>query len=585
MVSAPRSTAAPLARPVRFLALACDYDGTIAHHGVVDGQTVAALERALAAGRHLVLVTGRELDDLQRVFPRLDLFERVVAENGGVLYQPSTREVTLLTEPASLRLAQLLRDRNVAPLSVGHTIIATWEPNESAVLAAIRELGLEHQIIFNKGAVMVLPSGVNKATGLAAALASMKLSTRNTIGVGDAENDHAFLTQCGVAVAVANALPSLKEAADFVTTTGCGGGVAELIDEWLRDDLAGRAGALMRHRLVLGTMPGGRELTLDPGAAVVLIAGTSGSGKSTLAHGILERLHAVGCSFCVVDPEGDHDTLPDAVPVGHAEHALRVDEAMELLERQQNVVLNLVGLALDDRPAFFRSLWPRVVDLRSRTGQPHWLVLDEAHHLLREASPAVVEDPAEPLDRVMMITVHANLIPSLVLDRVDVMIAVGPEAVNTMREFASAARLALTLPAAGIKLAQGTALVWTRAHAMAPVTVTVPPNRAERRRHVRKYAQGELPEDRSFYFRGVEGKLNLRAQNLLVFMQIADGVDDATWVHHLRGGDYSRWFAHAIKDDELAGAARAIEALSPAHPARTRKLMREAIERLYTLPG
>ena len=129
--------------PVRLLALASDYDGTLAHHGVVDDQTIAALERAVAAGRHLVLVTGRELEDLQRVFVRLNLFERVVAENGAVLYQPSTSETTLLTEAASQRLAQVLRDRNVSPLSVGHAIISTWEPNETAVLAAIRELGLE----------------------------------------------------------------------------------------------------------------------------------------------------------------------------------------------------------------------------------------------------------------------------------------------------------------------------------------------------------------------------------------------------------------------------------------------------------
>jgi hydroxymethylpyrimidine pyrophosphatase-like HAD family hydrolase len=585
MDSATETTGAPPARPVRLLALACDYDGTLAHHGAVDDRTIAALERVVAAGRHLLLVTGRELEDLQRVFTRLDLFERVVAENGAVLYQPATSETTLLTEPASQRLAQVLRDRDVSPLSVGHAIVATWEPNEAAVLAAIHELGLELQVIFNKGAVMVLPSGVNKATGLAAALESMKLSARNTIGVGDAENDHAFLMLCEVAVAVANALPSLKEAADFVTTTDHGEGVVELIDEWLRDDFAGRASGLMRHRLTLGLLPDGRELTLDREAAVVLVAGTSGSGKSTVAHGMLERLHASGHSFCVVDPEGDYDGLSDAVPVGSDEHAVHVDEAMELLERQQNAVLNLLGLVLDDRPAFFRSLWPRVLELRRRTGQPHWLVLDEAHHLLREPSHPGREEAAEPLDRVMMITVHPNLIPSGVLARVDTMIAVGPEAVSTMREFASAARLTLTLPSDGTSLEQGTVLVWTRADTAAPMTVVLPPSRVEHRRHVRKYAQGELPEDRNFFFRGPEGKLNLRAQNLLMFMQIADGVDDDTWMHHLRRGDYSRWFADAIKDDDLAEAARAIETMPQAQSVRTRLLMRQAIERLYTLPS
>jgi hydroxymethylpyrimidine pyrophosphatase-like HAD family hydrolase len=569
----------------RLLALACDYDGTLAHHGVVDDATIAALERVVAAGRRLLLVTGRELEDLQRVFPRLDLFERVVAENGGLVYEPATRKLELLTEPASPRLAALLRERRVAPLSVGHTIIATWEPNETAVLDAIHTLGLELQVIFNKGAVMVLPSGVNKATGLVAALASMKLSPHDTIGVGDAENDHALLMQCEVAVAVANALPSVKEAADVVTTRDHGAGVAELIDEWLGDGFASRAGRLRRHRLPLGTARDGQEMALGPEQSLVLVAGSSGSGKSTVALGILERLAAAGYSFCVVDPEGDYDGLPDAVPAGSDAHALQVGEAMALLERQQNAVLNLLGLALDDRPAFFRSLWVRVQELRSRTGQPHWLVLDEAHHLLREASPAAAEDPPEPLERVVMVTVHPKLLPASALRAVDVMIAVGPEAAATLCEFAEACGLALKWADDAVPLEPGTALVWTRTQAEAPMVVALPPSRAEHRRHVRKYAQGELPEDRNFFFRGPEGRLNLRAQNLLVFMQIAEGVDDETWLHHLRRADYSRWFTEAIKDDELAAAARSVEALSPADPALTRRRMREAIERLYTLPA
>ena len=287
----------------------------------------------------------------------------------------------------------------------------------------------------------------------------------------------------------------------------------------------------------------------------------------------------------MVDPEGDYHGLSDAVSAGGGEHALHVDEALELLKRQQNAVLNLLGLPLDDRPAFFRALRPRVQELRSRTGQPHWLVLDEAHHLFREATHAGGHDALERLDRVMMVTVHPNLIPASVLRGVDAMIAVGPEAMGTMREFAGAGGFALTLPADGTPLERGTAVIWTRTDAAVPTTVALPPSQAEHRRHVRKYAQGELPEDRNFYFRGPEDKLKLRAQNLLVFMQIADGVDDDTWMHHLQRGDYSRWFTDAIKDDELAGAARAIEALSPADPARTRQLMREAIERLYTLPS
>lgn len=223
---------------MRYSALATDYDGTIAHDGVVDSATLAALDRLRAGGRKLILVTGRELDDLFETFAQCDRFDRVVAENGALLYTPATEAVRVLTEPPPERFVEALRRQGV-PLSVGRTIVATVEPHETAVLAAIRDLGLEWHVIFNKGSVMALPSGVTKATGLAPALADLEIPAERVVGVGDAENDHAFLTLCGCAVAVANALPAVKERADLVTAGARGAGVAELIDRILANDLAG----------------------------------------------------------------------------------------------------------------------------------------------------------------------------------------------------------------------------------------------------------------------------------------------------------------------------------------------------------
>jgi HAD superfamily hydrolase (TIGR01484 family) len=235
---------------MRYLALACDYDGTLAHSGVVAEETISALTYLRSSGRKLLMVTGRRLDDLARIFPPLELFDRVVAENGALLYRPATREEVALAEPPPAALVAALRERGVTPLAVGRTIVATFTPHDGAVLEAIRTLGLELQVIFNKGAVMVLPSGVNKATGLAAALLELGLSARNVVGVGDAENDHAFLSACECGVAVANALPLLKERADFVTAGDHGAGVVELVTRLVDDDLADVA--LPRHRLALG---------------------------------------------------------------------------------------------------------------------------------------------------------------------------------------------------------------------------------------------------------------------------------------------------------------------------------------------
>jgi hydroxymethylpyrimidine pyrophosphatase-like HAD family hydrolase len=223
---------------MKWRALACDYDGTLAHDGVVTPSTTAAVERFRASGRHLFMVTGRELPQLKEVCPILDRFEWVVAENGALLHRPSDDTTELLCEPASAALVESLRGFQLNWLSVGQAVIATVEPNEIVVLEEIKRLGLELQIIFNKGSVMVLPTGVNKATGLKALLRKAGVSADEVIGVGDAENDHAFLECCGIGVAVANALPMLKERADFVTKGARGDGVAELIDMILADDLA-----------------------------------------------------------------------------------------------------------------------------------------------------------------------------------------------------------------------------------------------------------------------------------------------------------------------------------------------------------
>jgi hypothetical protein len=232
---------------MRYVALASDYDGTLAEDGHVSTQALEALERVRDSGRRLVLVTGRELDDLLRVFPRIGLFDRVVAENGALLYRPDTGEERLLGARPPDVFVEELRRRGVEGISVGRVIVATWEPYETTVLETIRDLGLELQVIFNKGAVMVLPEGVNKATGLVAALDDLGLSPHNTVGVGDAENDHAFLNLCGCAVAVANALPSLKERVDWVTDRPRGEGVQEVIEHLLDDDLASLCPRLRRE--------------------------------------------------------------------------------------------------------------------------------------------------------------------------------------------------------------------------------------------------------------------------------------------------------------------------------------------------
>ena len=222
---------------MKYKALALDYDGTIAWHGEVDEPTIAALKELKASGRKLLMVTGREIPELMQTFPEATMFDLIVGENGALLYDPARKSYELLAPPPPERFSQMLRDRGVKPMSVGKVIVATWEPHQHTVLQTIRDLGLELEVIFNKGAVMILPSGVNKGTGLVKAARRLKLDPKSIVAAGDAENDHSFANAAGFFAAVANAIPSLKERADWVTPSDHGAGVAELIQQMVLNDL------------------------------------------------------------------------------------------------------------------------------------------------------------------------------------------------------------------------------------------------------------------------------------------------------------------------------------------------------------
>lgn len=209
----------------RYLALVADYGGTLASagHGVGE-EVVRALERPRVSGRRATLVTGRRLDELLTVCPCTPLFDSVVAENGAIVYNPASREETRFVNSPPKLLVQGLRARGVEPLEIGQVVVAAPAPHRATVQDLVWELGLEAQVIGNRGAVMVLPSGINKATGMEHALRKPGLSRHEVVGIGDAENDHSFLERCECAVAVANAVPSVKAHAAIVAVAENGQG-------------------------------------------------------------------------------------------------------------------------------------------------------------------------------------------------------------------------------------------------------------------------------------------------------------------------------------------------------------------------
>jgi hydroxymethylpyrimidine pyrophosphatase-like HAD family hydrolase len=568
---------------VRYLALVTDYDGVIANDGRASEVAVEAIQRLQMSGRRAILITGRRLEDLFETFSQLSIFDSVVAENGAVVYEPRTRKESVLAKAPPPEFVERLRQLGVHPLEVGRVIVSTWLPHHTTVLRAIQEMGLELQVIFNRAAVMVLPAGVTKATGMNYALRKLGLSAHEVVGIGDSENDHSFLERSECAATVANAVPSIRDLAAIITNGSNGAGLAELVDELIATDLSRMHGRLPHNLLSIGRRADGMPVTVAPYGLNILIAGPSGSGKSTVTAGIVERLIKEGYQLCIVDPEGDYGTLQDVITLGNQNHAVTVNEVLSILEDPQVTLnVNLLGISLGDRPEFFGQLFPTLQAMRTRTGRPHWIVLDEAHHMLPTDWAHLGRALPQNLGETVLVTVHPDHLPPMVLSLVDAVIAVGPEPEKTIQRFANAIDRSVNWPD-GLTNQLGKAVVWFPKREEAPFSIEVIPGTAERIRHHRKYAEGNM-RYRSFFFRGPGHRHNLKAQNLVIFAQMADGIDEETWMFHLRRGDYSRWFRSSVKDSYLAEQAERIEQRHDLQPAETRRLIRSLIDARYTLP-
>jgi hydroxymethylpyrimidine pyrophosphatase-like HAD family hydrolase len=568
--------------------LACDYDGTIADGGQLTPDTVAMLARVRESGRKLFLVTGRMLDDLRSVCPDVDrIFDLVVAENGGLLYLPEQREVRRLGDEPEPRLLEALRRRSVR-FDVGAAILATDAVYAEPALAAIRETGVERSLVFNKGALMLLPGGVTKGTGLAAALDLCSLSAHNLAGIGDAENDHAFLSMCECAVAVADAIPALRERADVVMSAPGHLGAIEFIEQHVLRDLADLAPRFTRHQLKIGEDGAGAPVRLAAHCTHLLVVGPSATGKTTLTVTLVEQLVAAGRTACLIDPEGDYHSLTEMQRVlvmgGKGEHALPTpDELAQLLGRPgDSLVLDLSALARPDKVTYATKVLATANAVRGARGLPHWLVIDEAHHIFPADGSQAMELLPAGAESFCLITLGVDDLPRGIVERVNVIASTDLDSFRTTTQKAFGRYVhGLRLPT-GVPLERGEAALAWRDAARQAVRVRVSERRIEHRRHVRKYTEGELPPDRSFFFRGPAQALNLRAANLARFVELANGVDEATWAHHLAAGDYSRWLREMIKDPELADEIQTIErAAQP--PAESRRVALDAIRRRYAV--
>lgn len=410
---------------MRFHALAADYDGTLAEEGVVDDTTMRALERFAATGRKLVLVTGRELDQLRTVFPGLEIFDRIVAENGALLYTPKTGVERPLAVPPPSRFAEELRRRDVSPLSVGRVIVATLHPHETTVLEVIRELGLELHVILNKGSVMILPVTVSKATGLAFALEELALSRHNVVAVGDAENDHALLDYAEFGVAVANALPTLKQSADRTTRFPRGAGVTELIDDVITTDLGHELGRLTRHRLAIGKTAAGEDVCVTPSGLRLVVSASNARDSRSITSALFEAALAADYQLCVIDAATEHVGMQGAIILGTPERAPSLAELVSALELPKtSVVVCVAAVVAAERPAFVEEALARVRSASQNAGHPHFVVLERIEELVDLAGAQPHAFASRDLANVIVTTLHPESLPPALVRHATAMVAV-----------------------------------------------------------------------------------------------------------------------------------------------------------------
>lgn len=543
--------------------LALDYDGTVAVNDTIDPGVRAAIAEARARHISIVLVTGRRLDELRRVAGDLHFLDAVVAENGAVIHLPASGYSTTLAPPPSQALIQELIRRGV-PHAAGECVVETGAEHGHAVLETIRTRELPLSILFNRSRLMVLPQAVSKGTGLREALDILRLSLRNTIGFGDAENDHDLLRVCEVGVAVGWGSASLRRIADDVVD---GDGPAALVRYLHRVVASGRMpeAANARRRLRLGHTDDGEPFSLAVRGRNVLVAGDARSGKSWVAGLLAEQLILHGYSVCVIDPEGDYrplQALPGVVALGGADPLPRPHELLHALQHAgTSVVIDLSHVTHMEKVQYTHAVLPALAVLQRRTGIPHRIVVDEAHYFLSESPEHGLLDLHA--DGYTLVTYRASHLPKVVLDASEVILVTcqsDPAEVEALHRLCHATEPIETWRTAlgAMGVGEAAALPITEESGAELRRVRLGLRITHHVRHREKYVDVPVPEPRAFIFTSRHGA-GRRAGTLKAFVDGLETLPIDALDAHARRGDFSRWLRDVFGDYPLALTVATLE--------------------------
>ncbi len=547
---------------MKFSVLALDYDGTIARDGVLDPQVRAAIADVRAQGITVVIVSGRVLADLNHAVGDLGFVDAVVAENGAVLCFSNGHSRLLASPPPASFLAELKR-RGIT-FSAGQCIVEADASCAQSILAVIRELELPLVLLFNRSRLMVLPQSISKATGLRAALAALRLSAHNAIGIGDAENDHDLLVACELGVAVSWGSRALQAVADEVLQGDGPSAVAAYIRQAakkgrLPPDLLGR------HLITAGTTMDGHTVALPIRGYDLLITGGPHSGKSWGTGLLCEQYILQGYCVWVVDPEGDYSTLeslPGVVvmgggasppPPGDLEQALRYPDV--------SVVVDLSRLPLPEKGEYLNTLLPMLASHRRSTGLPHRIVIDEAHYFLN--APNVLQLLDFDLGAYTLVTCRPSELHPEVRRAIDVVVASGmtdPQSLDALLSMCGGAcpRAELTKIIEGLTINEAAILpVPATGGKLLPFNLL--PRLTPHVRHRVKYFDVSVGEGRGFVFTSNSNPVGARACSLREFVSALNSLPPAVLDGHAKRADFSRWILDVFRDHPLSSRIRKVE--------------------------
>lgn len=587
-------------RSVHLTVFACDFDGTLASEGQVAAATWDALREARMAGMVHILVTGRTLDSFVGSGPFGELFEAIVAENGAVVQFTRRNRVALPFGALDPRLLQQWHDMDL-PLQWGLAIAATVTPHDAALLRTLRATRASANVVYNREAVMFLPPGATKGSGLLYALEELGYSAHNVLACGDAENDRSLFEVAELGVAVANATPDLRSVADAVLPAPAGAGVRQL----LRDLLDGQPPA---HRprperaLVLGQRASGSPVRLDPYRVAETnmgILGSSGSGKSWLAGLVAEELLKQKYQVCIIDPEGDYRALaasPRAMLLGGPETPLpSVASVLDVAEwNNVSLVLDLSMYDFQQRSAYLGDFLRALRGLRGRRGRPHYFLIDEIQSF---CPPEGGELTDLLLDAMRwggfgLVSYRPSLVARALLERLDHLLLTRlglPAEIETVAPWLQRLRGSDEALEALPTLPRGAAFLCTglrpKGAGGRPATVRfqVGGRAVPHIRHLHKYLRTPLPEPKRFYFRTREGKPLGTAASLWEFRERIAGLPSGPLHYHLARGDFAAWIQGALHDEELARRVGKLAGRQLSGDALRQALLETVVERYEEL--